>query len=188
MTRDFRGRASIRLAWGGNIAASLPIAHRLYLPEAWANDRARRKKAGVPEEIVFKTKPEIALDQVKAAHAADVPQGVMLADAGYGTDTRFRTGVTALGLGYVMGVQGTISVWRPGEAPLGPKCAGADAVSHRRGCVGTISIGRSQPRTWLSVCPRGRGKQSPGEKGRIRLFLRALQPCACDLHTVIINS
>lgn len=105
-----------------NDAASLPIAHRLYLPEAWANDRARRKKAGVPEEIVFKTKPEIALDQVKAAHAADVPQGVVLADAGYGTDTRFRTGVTALGLGYVMGVQGTISVWRPGEAPLGPKC------------------------------------------------------------------
>jgi SRSO17 transposase len=105
-----------------NDAASLPIAHRLYLPEAWANDRARRKKAGAPEEIVFKTKPEIVPDQVKAAHAADVPQGMMLADAGYGTDTRFRTGVTALGLGYVMGVRGTISVWRPGEAPLGPKC------------------------------------------------------------------
>jgi SRSO17 transposase len=51
-----------------------------------------------------------------------MPHGVVLADAGYGTDTRFRTGVTALGLGYVMGVQGTISVWRPGEAPLGPKC------------------------------------------------------------------
>ena len=105
-----------------NDAASLPIAHRLYLPEAWANDRARRKKAGVPEEIIFKTKPEIALDQIKGAHAAGAPQGVVLADAGYGTDTRFRTGVTALGLGYVMGVQGTISVWRPGEAPLGPKC------------------------------------------------------------------
>jgi len=105
-----------------NDAASLPIAHRLYLPEAWANDRARRKKAGVPEEIVFKTKPEIALDHVKAVHATDVPQGVVLADAGYGTDTRFRTGVTALGLGYVMGVQGTISGRRPGEAPLGPKC------------------------------------------------------------------
>ena len=104
-----------------NDAASLPIGHQLYLPEAWANDRARRKKVGVPDEIVFKTKPEIALDQIKTAHAAGAPQGVVLADAGYGTDTRFRTGVTALGLSYAMGVQGTISVWRPGEEPLGPK-------------------------------------------------------------------
>ncbi len=54
-------------------------------------------------DIVFKTKPEIALDQIKAAHAAGAPQGVVLADAGYGTDTRFRTGVTALGLGSVLG-------------------------------------------------------------------------------------
>jgi SRSO17 transposase len=104
-----------------NDAASLPIAHRLYLPEAWAKDAKRRKKAGVPDDIGFKTKPEIALDQIKAAHAAGTPQGVVLADAGYGVDTRFRTEVTRLGLGYVMGVQGSISIWRPGEQPLGPK-------------------------------------------------------------------
>lgn len=104
-----------------NDAASLPIAHRLYLPEAWANDSARRKQAGVPDDIVFKTKPEIALDQIKAAHAAGLPPGVVLADAGYGVDTRFRTEITALGLFYAMGVQGTTSVWRPGEKPLQPK-------------------------------------------------------------------
>jgi SRSO17 transposase len=104
-----------------NDAASLPIAHRLYLPEVWAKDAERRKKAGVPDDIGFKTKPEIALDQIRAAHAAGVPQGVVLADAGYGVDTRFRTEVAALGLAYVMGVQGSISVWRPGEEPLGPK-------------------------------------------------------------------
>ena len=104
-----------------NDAASLPIAHRLYLPEAWAHDCARREQAGIPGDIIFKTKPQIALDQIRAAQAAGTAPGIILADAGYGSDTRFRTAITALGLAYVMGVAGTVSVWPPGEGPLGPK-------------------------------------------------------------------
>src|SRR6266853_730415 len=50
-----------------NHHASLPIAYRLYLPQAWANDAARRKKARIPEDIAFKTKPQIALEQMRAA-------------------------------------------------------------------------------------------------------------------------
>jgi SRSO17 transposase len=53
-------------------------------------DRKRRKKMGVPDSIQFQTKPEIALDQVRRARERGVPQGVGLADAGYGTDTGFR--------------------------------------------------------------------------------------------------
>jgi SRSO17 transposase len=64
--------------------ASLPIALRLYLPQAWANDKARCKKAGVPKGIEFQTKPQIALDQIRQAIKDGVPQGIMLADAGYG--------------------------------------------------------------------------------------------------------
>ena len=104
-----------------NHAASLPIAYRLYLPEVWAEDPGRRAKAGVPDEVTFKTKPEIALDQIEAAHASGVTPGIVLADAGYGADGVFRAGVTALGLSYAVGVQSTLSVWPPGQGPLPPK-------------------------------------------------------------------
>ena len=64
-----------------NHEASLPIAYRLYLPKEWAEDAARRKKARVPEEIEFQTKPQIALEQIRNACATGVPRGVVLMDA-----------------------------------------------------------------------------------------------------------
>jgi SRSO17 transposase len=98
--------------------ASLPIAVRLYLPEAWANDKERRKKAGVPTEITFQTKPQIALSQIRRAIADGVPKGTALADAGYGNDTAFRDALTEMDLPYVVGVQSSIAVWAPGTGPL----------------------------------------------------------------------
>ena len=74
-----------------NEAASLPIAYRLYLPEGWAEDPARRAMAGVPEEVVFRTKPEVALERIGRAVADGVPPGVVVTDAGYGNDTGFRS-------------------------------------------------------------------------------------------------
>src|ERR1700712_1845027 len=87
-----------------NAQASLPVAYRLYLPEAWVQEAERRRKAGVPEDIGFQTKPEIALDQIRAALADQVPPGLVLADAGYGIDTAFRTALKALGMSYILGV------------------------------------------------------------------------------------
>ena len=101
-----------------NHDASLPIAYRLYLPEDWANDPVRRHKAKIPEEIAFQTKPQIALEQIKAARAAGLPEGVVLMDAGYGNDTELRTAITALGLRYVAGIGPNTSVWPPGTGPL----------------------------------------------------------------------
>jgi SRSO17 transposase len=97
-----------------NRHASLPIAHQLYLPKAWADDPDRRKKARIPEDIVFKTKPQIALDQLKTAHAAGIPLGTVLADAGYGYDSQFRDGVTKLGLLYAVGIQSNVLMWKAG--------------------------------------------------------------------------
>jgi SRSO17 transposase len=110
-----------------NDFASLPVAYRLYLPQSWANDDARRTKAGVPEDIEFKTKPQIALEQIRWACEANLQRGVVIVDAGYGVDAKFRSEISALKLKYVAGVKTTNTVWAP-DAFASPL-----AVNSRRG-------------------------------------------------------
>jgi len=104
-----------------SVQGSIPIAYQLYLPKDWACDAERRKAGGVPENIVFATKPEIALEQMRQAIAAGVPTGVVLADAGYGDETAFRDGITEMGMLYAVGIRPATTVWAPGTAPLPPK-------------------------------------------------------------------
>lgn len=99
---------------------SVPIAYQIYLPKDWANDLERRCVAGVPEHLVFATKPEIALEQLRGAVEAGVLPGVVLADAGYGDETAFRDGITELGLLYAVGIRPGTTVWAPGISPLPP--------------------------------------------------------------------
>ena len=98
--------------------ASLPVAWRLYLPEAWCQDSEGRRKTGIPEEIEFQTKPAIALQQIRQALEENVPVGVVLADAAYGNGTQFRTGISELGLQYAMAIESSTTVWEPGKQPL----------------------------------------------------------------------
>jgi SRSO17 transposase len=100
-----------------NHSASLPVAYRLYLPKDWTRDRARRNKAGVPRDIAFKTKPEIALERIRWACEAGLPRGVGLMDAAYGNDSRLRAGMTALGVPYVAGILPNTLMWRSGTGP-----------------------------------------------------------------------
>jgi SRSO17 transposase len=104
-----------------NTTSSLPIAWRLYLPEVGANDAQRRKKTGIPEEVRFQTKPGIAVKQIQQALEEGVPPAPILADAAYGNDSQFREAITELGLNYVLGVQSSTTVWKPGEGPLPKK-------------------------------------------------------------------
>jgi len=92
----------------------------LYLPEIWAQDPARRAKAGVPNEVRFQTKPEIALDQIRelVEDGDPVPRAPVLTDAAYGNDNGFRDGLQQLRLEYAVGVLSSTSVWPPGSAPL----------------------------------------------------------------------
>jgi SRSO17 transposase len=98
-----------------NHHASLPVACRLYLPQDWAQDGERRGKAGVPEDICFMTKQEIALEQLRRACEAGLPRGVALMDSAYGNDGKLRSGITALELAYVAAIQAATLVWLPGK-------------------------------------------------------------------------
>lgn len=136
-----------------NEHASLAVAYSLYLPESWANDAERREKAGVPEEIEFKTKPQIALQQIEWACVSGLPRGVCVADAGYGVCSTFRNRLTELGLHYVVGVKSTNAVWTSitvGRGAVGMRMSvedlalalGDDAwrtISWREGTNGTLA-------------------------------------------------
>jgi SRSO17 transposase len=104
----------------------VPIALRLYLPEDWAQDDARRAEAKVPQSITFETKGDIALAQIDAALADGVRFAMVLADAGYGSSAGFRAGLTQRGLRWAGGVQPTQKVYpadvtldMPANPPLG---------------------------------------------------------------------
>ena len=103
-----------------NHFASLPIGYRLYLPKEWAEDRARRDQAGVPGDIRFKTKQQIALELIQRGHASGIPPGVLLMDLDYGRDSRLRTSISALGLSYVAGIRPDALMWARGTAPKRP--------------------------------------------------------------------
>lgn len=100
---------------------SLPIAWRLYLPEEWVNEAVRRQQAGIPDEVQFQTKPEIALAQIRQAKESGVASGVVLADEVYGSNRAFRKGVAALKLSYSLAVRSNTTVWALERHPLPPK-------------------------------------------------------------------
>jgi SRSO17 transposase len=127
VTRQYRGQLgkqdNCQVAVSLSVAThqgSLPVAYQLYLPKDWADDPVRRSVVGVPEDIRFQTRPEIALRQMRQALAAGLPPAVVLADPAYGNDSNFRAGITDLGLPYAVGIMPSTTVWRPGETPLSP--------------------------------------------------------------------
>lgn len=101
--------------------ASLPIAWRLYLPEEWVEEKGRRKAAGIPPEVRFQSKAQIALAAIREAVEEEVPRGVVLADELYGSNREFREALADLGLHYSLGVRRVTTVWTQECQPLAPK-------------------------------------------------------------------
>jgi SRSO17 transposase len=142
-----------------NHHASLPIAYRLYLPREWADDAARRKKAHVPAAIRFKTKPQIALEQIRAALLAGVAPGVVLMDAGYGNNSILRQAITALGLFYVAAIQSTTKVRPVREDDPKPPRVSVEALA--------LSLPK---RAWRTVAWReGTNKKLRSRFARVRV-------------------
>jgi SRSO17 transposase len=159
-----------------NSHASLPVAYRSYLPQEWTRDRARLRKAGVPAEISFKTKHEIALDQLRWACSAELPRGVVLMDAGYGNNSDFRAQISALGLQYVAGIQSNTTIWPAGTGPLPAKAWSGRGRPPKR-LQRMPSTGLSQSRSSRSICPNAPGAQSNGVKVRPSVSPRGLLVC-----------
>ncbi|MBM3189936.1 MAG: IS701 family transposase, partial [Chloroflexi bacterium] len=92
-----------------------PVTARLYLPEAWTQDRARCQEAHIPDAVSFQTKPEMALHIVDQARAWGVPFKVVVADAGYGDNPDFLAGLEERQLAYVCGIEKTFGLRLPAE-------------------------------------------------------------------------
>jgi SRSO17 transposase len=97
-------QVGVFLAYASRFGQAL-IDRRLYLPEAWASDKVRRRRVQVPDAIEFATKPRIACDLIAAALDAGVPCAWVLADALYGSDSRLRRMLEARGQPYVLAVR-----------------------------------------------------------------------------------
>ena len=90
--------------------AAIPLDFALYLPEEWLTVE-RRTEAGIPDDVGFQTKWELALGLVDQALAWNIKSGVVAADAGYGDVAAFREGLTARGLTYAVGIRNHTAIW-----------------------------------------------------------------------------
>jgi SRSO17 transposase len=93
-----------------NELMAVPAAYRLYLPEEWASDRGRRLVAGVPKEIVFETKTQIALAEIDRLLAEGVAKAPVVMDAGYGRATELRDALAERGMEYVAAIRAEATV------------------------------------------------------------------------------
>ena len=94
-------QVNVQVAVSDGLVA-MPVGARLYLPESWTQDRERCRTAGVPEELTFATKPQIALELIAAALADGVPKAPVLGDYVYGINGEFRDGLRRLGLEFFL--------------------------------------------------------------------------------------
>lgn len=97
------------------------VGMELFLPESWSSDRERCRKAGIPEDVIHRTKWQMAIEIIDRCLSAGARRHVVLADAGYGDAGEFRKALTERGLRYLVAVSGVQLVWPPGSQPEIPK-------------------------------------------------------------------
>ena len=166
------------------------IDRRVYLPRSWADDRCRRAAAGVPAEMKFATKPELALEMITGAVTAQMPASWVAADEVYGDNGAFRAGVAKLGLSYVLAVS---CDHRIPAFPGGKRRLRADRIAAAlpAGCWHRISAGTGSkgPRwydwAWASAHQPGHSLLiRRGNTGELA-FYRCWSPAPVPLATLV---
>ena len=114
-------QVAVTLTWAAPAGHAL-IGRALYLPEGWAADEERRELAGVPDEIMFKTKPQLADDLLQHAHDQGIRAGFVAGDEVYG-GRDLRKSIRARGTGYVLAVRSNYAVTLPSGRRLSVKTA-----------------------------------------------------------------
>ncbi|MEU8976987.1 IS701 family transposase, partial [Streptomyces monashensis] len=104
--------------------ASCPLQWRLFVPEEWADDAERRRKAGIPEDIGHREKWRLALDTIDELAGWDLAPPVLVADAGYGQNADFRGGLDDRGIGYVVAIRSDVTVHPHDAQPVTPPWSG----------------------------------------------------------------
>jgi SRSO17 transposase len=105
---------------------TVPLGWALYLPEDWCTDQQRRRKAKIPDEVEFKTKPELGVELVERAAGWDVPKAPVLGDHAYGENTSLRDRLNQAGCEYVLSIGPTTKVFEQGTSfQVPPKKQGA---------------------------------------------------------------
>ena len=187
---------------GVSLSIATPQDHvgvdfELYLPKAWALDAARRAEGRIPEEVGFRTKPQLALDMIRRAVAAGLPKGTVLADEGYGTSSEFRDGCRRLGLDVAVTVSCSTRVWvvdalgRRRDVPvaardLAGQLAAADAfrtIAWREGSGGALRARFA----FLRVVPAADDGHKPSKRERVWLVCEWRDGDAEPLHFHLVT-
>lgn len=153
------------------------IGMQLYLSQEWASDIKRRRSVGIPEDVVFKSKSELAIDLLDDALGWGLAPRLVLADSGYGRNTGFRDSLVERGCQYLVGIPDDHISWSPGSKPRKPKRKPGQLGRSRT----RYRDGNRKPKTIAAIgkalsyrmysCPDGRGGTKSGRFAFARVHL-----------------
>jgi SRSO17 transposase len=109
-----------------------PLGWALYLPEEWCSDAERRRAAKVPDDVTFKTKPELGVELVERAAEWEIPAAPLLGDCAYGENTDLRRRLDAAAGEYVLSVSPQLAVFAPESAFEVPERKGKTGRPRKR--------------------------------------------------------
>jgi SRSO17 transposase len=145
--------------------ATLPLGWALYLPEDWCADPERRRKAKIPVDVGFQTKPQLGVTLIKQAASWAIDRAPVLGDAAYGENTQLRSELDSSGIEYVLSINPETTIFEPGAVfhvpDRKPGSRGRTPAAHH-GDREPVSVGEYAktlaPENFRTVAFRGTGK------------------------------